>query len=807
MKSSASVVVIGGGVIGLSVAYHLAKRGVSDVMLFEKNTLTSGTSWHAAGIVGPLRASQNLTALAKYAIDLFQQLPEETGQATGYQQTGGWWLASEPERLAELHRIAAMGLINGLEATIVGVEEISNSLPWIDVKGLVGGLWVPQDGQVNPVDLCMAYAKGARDQGVKIYEGMAVDRVVEEQRCVYGVVLENGAVISCDRVINCAGLWARGLALKNDVGIPLQAVEHRYIVTEPMSALPNPCPIVRDLDRGIYLKGDAGRLVLGAFEANAKIWEPNDHNPKDSFLMFESDWDHAAPMFEAGVHRVPALAELGVQSFINGPESFTPDTRQIMGESAELDGYFVAAGFNSIGIMSSAGVGKAMAKWVMDEEPPMDLWEVDVQRFSPDDNDTGFLKSRIPESVHNQFAMHWPLNPYATGRDRKRSVWHDQLAARGAVFDAPTGWERPFWFAQEPGEDRITPSYGAQCWWPAAEREAKRLMEYGGLFELSPFTKIDLVGRNICRVLQPLFTNKLDQPVGKMVYTLMLNDYGGIEADATVTRLGEDHWRMVTGAATRYRDLARLRKLLPSNMLIHDATDDEVVIGVMGPNSRAVLEQVIDVPQDLARFPFAYTKEMRIANIDVKVARMSFVGEFGYEVYIPATHGAALLPRIETAARQQGMDFAGHFCLDSCRLEKGFVHWGHDIGRDDDPVSAGLMHAVCLDGRLDFIGLSAIETILASPLKSRLVLFEVESDRILLTHDEAILWNGELVGCTTSGGLGFRTQTVLCMAHVDGRLDLEDQSAQWQVVVAGELFGIRPLPQPPYDPYGRRMKA
>jgi 4-methylaminobutanoate oxidase (formaldehyde-forming) len=509
-------------------------------------------------------------------------------------------------------------------------------------------------------------------------------------------------------------------------------------------------------------------------------------------------------MLQAGIDRVPAFESLGITRFLNGPESFTPDTRQLMGRVPGFDNFFIAAGFNSIGVMSSAGVGKVMADWMLDGEPPLDLWDVDIGRMLPGDADADFLAARIPEAVHNQFAMHWPFKQHRSGRGRQRSAWHQQLMAAGAVFGAPTGWERPLWFATSSEEARFDYSHGTQSWWPAARREAKQLMRTGALFELSPFTKIDIAGDDAGAALQRLCTNRIDMPQGKMVYTLMLNDHGGIEADGTVTRIDATRWRLVTGAATRVRDLDRLRRLLPATVSVADVTEEEVVLGVMGPNSRAVMYEVLDEPELLQNLAFAWSALASIGGAGIRVARMSYVGELGYELFIPVSRATTVLHAVLGPAGRHGLIFAGHFCLDSCRLEKGFVHWGHDIGTEDDPLSAGLMFAVRADDDFEFIGRDAIHRLRASPPGNIRVLFEVDAETPLLLHDEPLFRDGVRVGRTTSGGLGFRTDMALCMGYVNGPVDT---AADWHINVAGEIFPLRPLGEPPYDPGGERMKS
>ena len=800
-------IVVGGGAIGLSVAYHLGRAGVGDVLLVERNRLGSGTSWHAAGIVGPLRATRNLTELARYGVDLFRRLEDETGQATGYRRTGGYWLAQTDARMVELKRLAGLGQMHALDARVVAPREVGERFAHLDAGGLMGALWVTEDGQVNPVDLCMAYARGARNHGVEIRERAGVVGMTRRAARVIAVTLDDGEEIPARAVINCAGLWARELAALVDVDVPLRAVEHMYIVTEPVPGLANPCPVVRDLDSGIYLKGDAGRLVLGMFEPNARIWDPASVDAGADFLEFPEDWDHAEPMLEAGIRRVPVMAELGISRFMNGPESFTPDTRQVMGRAPGLANFYVAAGFNSIGIMSSAGVGRAMAEWMTRGRPERELWSVDIRRFLPWDNAPDFLDARIPESVHGQFDVHWPFRQYCTGRDRLRSPWHRQLAARGAVFGAPTGWERPLWFAREGDEKEFRYGYGPQCWWPAARREAVRLMTSGAVFELSPFSKFLVEGEGALESLQRLCTNRIDVAPGRMVYSLWLNEAGGIEGDCTLTRIAPGTWLVMTGAATRVKDYYHLRERLPAPVRVADVTGEHAVLGVMGPGSGALLGALCPVDTGQAAFPFASSRQVTINGVDVRASRISYLGERGWELMIPMEQAGRVLDAVMEEMEPRSMGFAGHFCLDSCRLEKGHVHWGHDVGPDDDPLEAGLMFAVRMTGGFDFIGKSALASKIGTPPDSARRLFEVLApEPPLLLHDEPI-WHGEeRVGHTTSGGIGFRTGKTLCMGYVGAPGERRNGDG-WSVDVAGERFPLRVLERPPYDPGGNRMRT
>ncbi len=808
IPESAKIIIVGGGAIGLSIAYHLAKLGIEDVLLLERNELTSGTSWHAAGIVGPLRASMNLTKLAKYATELFVELESETSQATGYAQTGGFWLAQTQARLTELKRIAAMGDMNQIDTTILNPDQIQERYPLLNVDGLTGALWVEQDAQVNPVDLCMAYAKGAKAHGVRIIENAKVTDVQIHNGNVKSVLIDGGERINCEVLVNACGAWAREFGKLADLRLPLAVCEHMYVVTEPVQGLPNPCPILRDLDAEIYIKGDNGKLVIGGFEANAKTWNPAGNGADGAYLMFDEDWDHIAPMIESAMARIPVLEEIGIQHFMNGPESFTPDTSQLMGKVAELDNYFIAAGFNSIGIMSSAGVGKVMADWIQQDCPPMDLWEVDIQRYEPEASTDEFLNARMQESVHSQFDMHWPYKQKKTGRNLKQSPLHSLFEQQGAVFGASGIWERPFYFAQTKQETEQQYSYSEQSWWSCARREAETLKSHVGLIELSPFTKIKVWGRDSINFLQHLCSNTINVEPGRVVYTTMLNERGGIESEHTVTRISVDEFFLVSGAATRVKDLTRLQQLAKQyDVNIEDCTFDLAVLGVMGPYSRELLQSLTDADLSRSAFPFARSKLIRLGGIEVRATRISFVGELGWELYIENNKASKVFELLISHGQQYRLGFVGHFCVDSCRLEKGYMHWGHDIGPDDSPLQAGLDFSI--DFKQKFIGKQALLGQQKQGLSSYLIQFMVTDSSPLLLHDEPIYSDSKIVGRTTSGGLGFRTDLALCNAYVNAKdcskQDLLDQL--YEIEVAGERFSLKVLSQPAYDPKNVRLRG
>lgn len=785
------ILIIGGGAIGLSVAYHLAKRGADDVTVLERNQLTSGTSWHAAGIVGPLRATPNMTRLAMAALEVFPTLEAETGLSTGYRRTGGYWLARAPERLDELRRIADLGQTQGLTPRMVGTADLS--LPLCDLSRHVGALHVPEDANVNPVDLCMAYARAARDRGVTIRENTNVQRLRKAGDRVVGVSLTDGSDLDANQVVIATGAWSRELASTVGVALPLQAVEHMYVVTEPIPDLPNPFPVIRDLDRGVYIKGDAGKLVIGGFEPNAKCWNACGPEGDRPFLEMAEDWDQFAPFMEAALDLCPSLEAVGVQHFMNGPESFTADTRPLVGETT-VDGLFVAAGMNSVGVMSSAGIGRALADWMVDGRPPMDMWEVDVARIDPATAAPDHMAARMEEAVADLFSLHWPYKQPGAGRGLRTTALHDNWAKAGAHFGLTAGWERAIYYGP-----RQPYSVGDQGWWPLARTEAA-VMDHGAvLIDLSPFTKVDISGPDAVAGLNHLTTSQIDMPPGRAIYTQILNARGGIEMDVTITRLAGDAFHLTSGAATRRRDLTFLRRNLPGEVTVKDVTEAFCTIGVMGAGSR-------DFLQSLGAFPeitFGHAAMTELAGLPCRATRISFVGELGWEL----TVANAVAPQLFTALQSAGARPLGHYALDACRLEKGFRHWGHELGPEVTPLEAGL--GFTIDWTKAFTGKAALERQRASGVRQRLVLMQVEGGALML-HDEPVFENGGFVGLTTSGGRGPRTGLDLCFAMVSvrpGETLAETCNRQFNVRVAGQDYAAKPLRRPPFDPSGERMRA
>ncbi|WP_282170206.1 GcvT family protein [Ruegeria atlantica] len=785
------ILIIGGGAIGLSLAYHLAKRGSNDVTVLERNQLTSGTSWHAAGIVGPLRATPNMTRLAMTALEVFPTLEAETGMSTGYRQTSGYWLASDPARLDELRRIADLGQTLGLTPRMIEASDVP--LSHLDLRNHVGALHVPEDANVNPVDLCMAYAKGARDRGVSIREHTGVQSLRKKGQRITGVTLTDGTELDADQVVLATGAWSRELAANVGVALPLQAVEHMYVVTEPMPNLPNPFPVIRDLDRGIYIKGDAGKLVIGGFEPNAKCWDAYGPEGDRPFLELAEDWDQFAPFMEAALELCPSLEAVGIQHFMNGPESFTADTRPLVGETS-VNGLFVAAGMNSVGVMSSAGIGRALADWMVDGHPPMDMWEVDVARVDPHTASAEHMADRMEEAVADLFALHWPYKQPNAGRGLRTTALHDFWAEAGAHFGLTAGWERGLYYG--PAQPYSTTDQG---WWPLVEAEAAVLDQGTALIDLSPFTKLDITGPDALEALNYLTTAQMDVPIGRAVYTQILNARGGIEMDVTITRLGRDVFHLTSGAATRMRDRMFLRWHLKGDVSVKDLTEAFCTIGVMGGGSRTLLQGLGSLPK--MAVGHAATAEM--AGIACRATRVSFVGELGWELTIPN----AQAPQLFDTLHKAGARPLGHYAVDACRLEKGFKHWGHELGPKITPLEAGL--GFTIDWAKEFQGKAALEQQKSNGLQQRLILLQVHGNALML-HDEPVFEDGIHIGLTTSGGRGPRTGLNMCFAMVavqPGETLAQTCDRKFTVRVAGQDYLAQPLRRPPFDPSGERMRA
>ncbi len=808
LPTQARAVIVGGGVIGCSVAYHLTKIGWSDVVLLERKQLTSGTTWHAAGLIGQLRPSQRMTQLAKYTAELYHGLEAETGQATGFKQNGSISLATHAERFEELRRNASMAKVFDLRVDVLGPSDVKAMYPLIAVDDVVGAVHIPSDGQANPIDITQALAKGARRGGAQIFENVKVTAIEHDGARVTGVRTEAGE-ISADQVVLCAGMWTRELAASVGVTVPLQACEHFYIVTEPSDLVPRDLPVLRDYDACAYYKEDAGKILLGAFEPEAKPWGM-DGIPEDfCFDQLPEDVAHFEPILEQAMTRMPVLADLGIQTFFCGPESFTPDNRYHLGEAPGLAGCFVAAGLNSIGIQSAGGIGKVLAEWMRDGEPPPDLWEVDIRRNLPFQGNRSYLHDRAREALGLLYAMHWPFYQFRTARNVRRSPFHDRLAARGACHGVAFGWERPNWYGTPGSEPSYGYSYGRQNWFDASAAEHRAVREAVGLLDQTSFAKFRVQGQDAARVLGRICANDIAVPPDRVVYTQWLNERGGIEADLTVTRLAEDDYLVVTSGEFQVRDFDWLRRHIPDDAraTVTDVTSGHAVLGIMGPNARALLQPL--TPDDLSNdaFPFGVSREIELGYALVRATRITYVGELGWELYIPTEFALGVYETIVAAGEASGLHHVGMHAMNSLRIEKAYRHYGHDITDADTPLEAGLGFAVKLDKPGGFIGRDALARQKEQGLGTRLVQFRLDDPAPMLYHNEPIWRGDEIAGYVRSGMYGHTLGGAVGLGYVDVPADGDVLGAAYEIEVAGTRYAATTSLKPLYDPTNARIKA
>ena len=814
LPDTAQAVIIGGGVSGCSVAYHLARAGWTDIVLLERKQLTSGTTWHAAGLIGQLRPSQNLTRLAKYSTDLYTTLEAETGVATGFRRTGSITVALTEHRREELRRTAGLARVFGVEVEELTPGDVKGRYPHLNTDDVTGGVWLPGDGQADPANVAHALARGARDRGARLAEKVRVTAVTQAGGRVTGVAWQAGEAaghIATEVVINCAGMWARDLAAQSGVTVPLHACEHFYIVTEGVEGLGR-LPVLRVPDECAYYKEDAGRMLLGAFEPRAKPWGMSGIPADFEFDQLPEDFDHFEPILEAAVNRMPLMETAGIHTFFNGPESFTPDDRYYLGEAPELDGYWIAAGYNSIGIVSSGGAGMALAHWITQGEPPFDLWDVDIRRAQPFQRNRRYLRERVSETLGLLYADHYPNRQPVTARGVRRSPVHDHLKARGAVFGETAGWERANWFAEAGQTPEYVYDWGGQNWFANTRAEHMAMRAGVGLLDMSSFGKIRVEGRDACALLQRLCAGQMDVAAGRIVYTQMLNARGGIECDLTVTRLGETSYLLVVPAATVTRDMAWLRRRAgDAAVAILDVTASEAVFPLMGPKARAVLAACS--PDDFSNdaHPFATAREVEIGMGLARAHRVSYVGELGWEIYVPTDQAAHVWEAIMQAGADHGLRLCGIHAMNSCRLEKAFRHYGHDITDEDHVLEAGLGFAVKTDKTADFMGRDAVLRKRDAGLERRLIQLRLDDPGAHLHHGEPLLRDGRIVGFLTSGAYGHALGGAVGMGYVPctrpGEPTAEILASTYEIEVAGRRLRAEASLTPIYDPKSARMRA
>ena len=808
IPTSARAVIIGGGVSGCSVAYHLAKMGWSDVVLLERKQLTSGTTWHAAGLIGQLRGSANMTRLAKYSADLYVKLAAETGVETGMRQVGSISVALTQHRHEELLRQATVARIFDVDVTEISPSEVKAMYPHLNVSDVVGAVHLPLDGQCDPGNIAMALAKGARMRGAQIFEHTKVTGVTKADGRATGVdyIDANGVPghIATDVVINCGGMWGRDLAAQSGVTLPLHACEHFYLITEPVAGLGH-LPVLRVPDECAYYKSDAGKMMIGAFEPKAKPWGMGGIREDFMFDTLPEDWDHFQPILEDAMNRMPLFQTAGIHTFFNGPESFTPDDRYYLGEAPELGGYWIAAGYNSVGIAGSGGAGMALAHWIVEGEAPFDLWEVDIRRAKPFQKNRKYLKERVSETLGLLYADHFPYRQMETSRGVRRTPLHEHLKARGAVFGEVAGWERANWYAREGQAREYQYSWKRQNWFENQKAEHLAVRNGVGFFDMTSFGKIRVEGRDACAFLNKVCGNEMDVPVGRIVYTQMLNARGGIESDLTVTRLSETAYLAVVPGATLQRDLAWMRRHVGDAFaVITDITAAESVLCVMGPKAREVMQAVS--PNDFSNegHPFGTAKEIEIGMGLARAHRVTYVGELGWELYVSADQTAHVFEALDATGL---MTLCGLHTLDSCRIEKAFRHFGHDITDEDHVLEAGLGFAVRTK-KPAFIGRDAVLKKQEAGLNRRMVQFRLTDPEPLLFHNEAIVRDGKIVGPVTSGNYGHHLGGAIGLGYVpcQGQSEAEVLASSYEIEVAGVRHKAVASLVPMYDPKAARVK-
>ncbi len=807
----ARVVIMGGGIIGCSVAYHLAKQGWTDIVLLERKQLTCGTTWHAAGLIAQLRASQNMTRLARYSQELYGALEAETGIATGFRRNGSVTVALSEHRREEIFRQASMARTYGVEVERIDPDAIAALYPHLNLDGVLAGVHLPLDGQGDPANIALALAKGATRQGAQVIEGVEVTGTEGQDRRIDAVTWKRGdetGRIACDHVVNCGGMWAHSLGRMSGVNVPLHACEHFYIVTDPIDGLRD-LPVLRVPDECAYYKEDAGKMLLGAFEPEAKPWGMDGIPTDFCFDELPPDFDHFEGILEMAVNRVPMLAEAGIRTFFNGPESFTPDDSYHLGQAPEMDNYWVAAGFNSIGIQSAGGAGMALAQWMDAGEKPFDLGDVDIARMQPFQGNRTYLFERAKEALGLLYADHYPYRQKDTARGVRRSPLHEHLRARGAVFGEFAGWERANWFATDGQAPEYRHDWHRQNWFDNAAREHRAIREGVGLYDMSSFGKIRIEGPDAEDFLNYVCGANLAVPPGRLVYTQMLNSRGGIEADVTVARLTSDAFLMVTPAATCVADMARLKRLVGDRrVVILDVTSAEAVISVMGPKSRDLMARVS--PDDLGSeaFPFGALRQIELGLGTARAHRVSYVGELGWELYVPTDMAAHAFEVVEEAGQDMGLTLCGLHVMDGCRLEKGFRHFGHDITCEDHVLEAGLGFAVP-KAKTCYIGHDAVQRKRNDGLSKRLVQFRLTEPDAMVFHAEPILRGGEMVGHLTSGAFGHHLGAPLGMGYVgcEGETPAELLASDFDIEIAGRRVKADASLKPFYDPSGGRMRA
>jgi 4-methylaminobutanoate oxidase (formaldehyde-forming) len=756
VPSHARVVIIGGGICGASTAYHLAGLGLTDVVVLEKARITSGSTWHAAGLVGQLRSSANITQLLKYSVELYDKLEEETGQATGWKMCGGLRLAGTEERMTELRRAATTARSFGLEMELLSPREARELWPLMEIDDLVGAAFLPTDGSASPSDTTMALVRGARARGVRFIEGCKVQDILVERGRVTAVDTELGR-IQCEILVNCAGQWAREIGALAGVPVPVCSMEHQYMISEPIAGVHPDLPTLRDPDKLVYFKEEVGGLCMGGYEPDPIPWAVKGLPEEFAFKLLPENFDHFEGLVDLALERVPALGEAEVRSLINGPEAFTPDGNFILGEAPEVKNFYVGAGFNAYGIAAAGGAGRALAEWIEAGVPPMDLWPVDIRRFHRHHADADWVRARTVEIYAKHYTMSWPKEEHSSARPRRTSPLFQRLADQGAVFGEKMGWERPNWFAGEGEERKDRYSFTRPSWWKAVGREHNNTRERVSLFDQTSFAKFMVSGTGAEEALSWICANDIRKPPGTLIYTQLLNERGGIECDLTVARLAQDRFYIITGTGFATHDFHWIRSLLPEDgdVELTDITEDFTVLSLMGPRARDLLQSLCTEDMGNEAFGFATTRDIRVQGIPVKALRITYVGELGWELHVATDRALELYDLLMAEGAAFGIANAGYRAIESLRLEKGYRAWPGEVGPDHTPLEAGLGWAAKLRTDIPFLGREALEKQKAEGLTKRLACFTVDDPDTVLWGRETILRDGEVVGWLSSAGWGY----------------------------------------------------
>ncbi len=765
------VVVIGGGVAGTSCAYHLAKFGWKDVILLERDQLTSGTTWHAAGLVGQLGATSTITKLRKYSLDLYKELEKKTGLSTGLKQNGAITVASTKERMQELLRQATTAQLSDVEVKVLNQKQTKDLYPVLHNEDLIGSVYMPKDGQADPIGVTNVLAKAAKIEGVKIFEKSPVKKILVKNKKICGVETDKRK-IACDYVVLATGMWSRQIGEDIGVSVPLYPNEHFYIITEPIKDLPKNLPVLRDYNSCLYLKEDAGKMLVGIFEPNAKQAFVDKGKVPDNFSFgeFPDDFDHFEPYLAKSFHRLPMLVNAGIRKFFSGPESFTPDTQYLLGETPEVKNLYACCGFNSIGIASSGGAGRVTAEWIINGHINEDIFSLDIKRFQNFHSSKKFIMERVSETLGDLYGMHWPYKQHNTARNQKLLPYHEELKKAGACFGVAGGFERPMWYSINNDEPKYNYSFNYQNWYPSLEFETTNARKNVGLFDFSTFSKFDLKGVNVHTELQKLCTANIKNEFGKTTYTQMLNKDGGIEADITVVCLDKNYFRVVGSAATREHDKYHLNKYLSDKIMLTDVTEDVCCLGLFGPKSREMISKISKEDYSNEKFKFGTGKNIKINDLNIWVQRLSYVGELGYELYVDKNDAKKLYNIIIDKGKLFNLSHCGMHAMDVMRMESGFLHWGHDISPEENQYQAGLNFAISYKKNINFIGKEALLKIKDKKLDKKMMFFTLKDSKPgnpLLMHEEPIYLEDKIIGRTTSGNYSFCYNKNLSFGYIN----------------------------------------